>query len=130
MTRPAVDVDARAGPTMQSVILALALGAASAASCSDSESWHKNGNTAKDCAWVSQHMPQRCAVKGPDKVLASEACAESCGACSDSDATSASAPSVHVVTDELYQEALAIEDQTLSPFWTEWRGGLDRGWNA
>ena len=62
-------------------LLAPASAADSGSSCLDSTSWHKNGNTAKDCEWVSRHMPQRCTVRGPDKVLASEECAASCGSC-------------------------------------------------
>lgn len=36
--------------------------------------WHKNGETSKDCDWVSEFMPIRCAVKGFDKTTAFESC--------------------------------------------------------
>lgn len=60
---------------MQKVILSLALGLAAA---TDSTSWHKNGNTAKDCAWVAKMSSSRCTVKGEEKVLAATACPEAC----------------------------------------------------
>jgi len=47
----------------------------------DSASWHKKGNQEKDCAWVADFLPVRCAVKGLEGVLASDACALSCGTC-------------------------------------------------
>ena len=46
-------------------------------SCEDSKTWHKNGDPAKDCAWVSEWAP-RCNVKGADKSLASEHCTCAC----------------------------------------------------
>ena len=46
-------------------------------SCEDSETWHKNGDPAKDGAWVSEWAP-RCNVKGADKSLASEHCTCAC----------------------------------------------------
>ena len=54
-----------------------------AAHCSgDSPDWYKKGNTAKDCAWVAHHLPNRCAVKGWDKSTACDSCAETCaGSC-------------------------------------------------
>lgn len=45
--------------------------------CEDSTTWHKNGDPAKDCAWVSEWSP-RCSVKGADKSLASEHCTCAC----------------------------------------------------
>ena len=45
--------------------------------CEDSTTWHKNGDPAKDCAWVSEWAP-RCQVKGADKSLASEHCTCAC----------------------------------------------------
>ena len=45
--------------------------------CEDSETWHKNGDPAKDCAWVSEWSP-RCSVKGADKSLAAEHCTCAC----------------------------------------------------
>ena len=62
---------------MKSVIIALAL--TSASGCMDSASWHKKGNQEKDCAWVADFLPVRCAVKGLEGVLASDACASDFG---------------------------------------------------
>ena len=45
--------------------------------CEDSETWHKNGDESKDCAWVAEWAP-RCSVKGADKSLASEHCTCAC----------------------------------------------------
>ena len=45
----------------------------------DSASWHKKGNQEKDCAWVADFLPVRCAVKGLEGVLASDACASDFG---------------------------------------------------
>ena len=45
--------------------------------CEDSTTWHKNGDPAKDCAWVSEWSP-RCSVKGADKSLAMEHCTCAC----------------------------------------------------
>lgn len=42
-------------------------------SCTDSDSWYKNGNPAFDCTWVKAWAP-RCDAKGYDGTLASEAC--------------------------------------------------------
>ena len=70
---------------MKVLVLVLALHASDARQCEDSASWHKNGNTAKDCSWVSRFAPTRCSVKGENKVRASEACPatcdETCDAC-------------------------------------------------
>lgn len=43
----------------------------------DSTSWHKNGDSNKDCAWVAVH-DTRCLVKGWDKSLALDACPTAC----------------------------------------------------
>ena len=40
--------------------------------------WYKNGDPAKDCAWVANLPDPRCDVKGYDGSLASEACATAC----------------------------------------------------
>lgn len=36
----------------------------------DDETWYKNGDTSKTCAWVANFVPTRCNVKGFDKTLA------------------------------------------------------------
>jgi len=65
------------------IALALALVSVKAADdCMDSTTWHKNGEEAKDCNWVSKFAEKRCMVKGAvDKELASSACKKSCGGC-------------------------------------------------
>lgn len=45
-----------------------------AGDCVDSRSWHKNRNPSKDCSWVSQQAPTRCAVTGEDGSSAYESC--------------------------------------------------------
>ncbi|KAJ8612215.1 hypothetical protein CTAYLR_002908 [Chrysophaeum taylorii] len=53
--------------------------------CVDSSSWFKNGEPSKDCAWVAEFVPTRCAVKGEDQILADYACPASCdNTCDDS----------------------------------------------
>jgi len=53
--------------------------------CSDSESWYKNGEPSKDCAWVSAFAESRCNAKGQDRSFASYSCPGACGtACLDS----------------------------------------------
>ena len=50
--------------------------------CRDSDSWTKaNEAVRKDCAWVRESPAKRCLVKSADKLLAAEACPESCGVC-------------------------------------------------
>lgn len=39
--------------------------------------------------------------------------------------TTSGVPKVHVFTDELHQEGVDLSDQLVSPFWTEWRAGMD-----
>jgi len=48
--------------------------------CADSTTWYKNGSPEKGCAWVAAYT-DRCDAKGDNGVLASTACAESCGTC-------------------------------------------------
>jgi hypothetical protein len=48
--------------------------------CADDASWHKKGDTAKNCQWVSKLLPKRCDVLG-DKKTAKEACKNSCDSC-------------------------------------------------
>mmetsp|Transcript_8582 Transcript_8582/g.28119 ORF Transcript_8582/g.28119 Transcript_8582/m.28119 type:complete len:417 (-) Transcript_8582:203-1453(-) len=49
--------------------------------CADSEAWYKRADPSKDCEWVSELSTKRCDVKAEDKTLASEACIEACGQC-------------------------------------------------
>ena len=44
----------------------------------DAATWYKNGDTAKDCAWVSRLADPRCDVKGWDDTWAYEACLTAC----------------------------------------------------
>lgn len=46
--------------------------------CPDSPSWHKASEPSKNCAWVSQHTPQRCDTKGQDRSYASYSCPTAC----------------------------------------------------
>jgi hypothetical protein len=71
---------------MSRLLIALALTAPAAYAadeCMDSMTWHKNGDEAKDCKWVSMFAEKRCLVKGAvNKELASSACKKSCNMCS------------------------------------------------
>jgi len=52
--------------------------------CFDSATWHKRGDTSKDCEWVSTHSP-RCGVRGEDGTMAHYSCPAACGtSCDDS----------------------------------------------
>ncbi|KAJ8608080.1 hypothetical protein CTAYLR_009628 [Chrysophaeum taylorii] len=52
--------------------------------CSDSTSWHKMGETSKDCMWVAAYSEGRCDAKGVDRSLASYSCPAACGSeCND-----------------------------------------------
>lgn len=55
-------------------------------SCVDSVTWHKVGDSSKDCTWVSEFTPKRCDARGFDdsgaKVDAAVACPAACGTCS------------------------------------------------
>ena len=42
--------------------------------------WHKKGDEAKNCQWVSELLPTRCDVHGDDKT-AQEACRKTCDTC-------------------------------------------------
>ena len=44
----------------------------------DDATWHKLGDSSKDCDWVANYLPKRCAVRGEGKVTACEACATAC----------------------------------------------------
>ena len=55
----------------------------------DSETWHKNGEEAKDCAWAAGYYYNRASVIGEDGTLAYESCPEATrrcfyGTCADS----------------------------------------------
>ena len=78
------------------LVLACALGLASAASSSsssggggdcDNYAWYKKGNPSKDCDWVARYTEKRCSVKGyiegdaDTKVTAEEGCPGACGYC-------------------------------------------------
>jgi hypothetical protein len=47
-------------------------------SCDDPEptGWSKKREPSKDCEWASEHLPQRCTVKGADGTLAKDSCPE------------------------------------------------------
>jgi len=53
------------------------------ADCIDDVAWTKKGGTAKNCQWVSEDLPTRCAVKG-DAQTAQAACKKSCDSCVES----------------------------------------------
>ncbi|KAJ8613007.1 hypothetical protein CTAYLR_004045 [Chrysophaeum taylorii] len=61
------------------LLLAIVIAAVNAV---DSESWFKNGEPSKNCAWVSEYVPIRCDVKGEDATLAMDACEDSCAGAS------------------------------------------------
>ncbi|KAJ1452618.1 hypothetical protein M885DRAFT_568405 [Pelagophyceae sp. CCMP2097] len=44
----------------------------------DSASWHKRGDTSKDCAWVAAYAEKRCRVKDKGGVEAGDACMAAC----------------------------------------------------
>ena len=46
--------------------------------CSDSKTWHKNGEAEKTCAWVSSAPDKRCDVRGADGTVAQDACPDAC----------------------------------------------------
>ncbi|KAJ8599767.1 hypothetical protein CTAYLR_003414 [Chrysophaeum taylorii] len=46
--------------------------------CENSTSWYKLGDTSKDCAWVAEFVPTRCAVKSENQILAEYACPAAC----------------------------------------------------
>ena len=48
--------------------------------CADDATWHKKGDEAKNCQWVSELLPTRCEVHG-DSQTAQEACKKSCDSC-------------------------------------------------
>ena len=52
--------------------------AACGTTCGDSSSWYKRGDPTKTCQWVASWPDARCLVKGEDKVLAADACVDSC----------------------------------------------------
>eukprot|EP00633_Aureoumbra_lagunensis_P007338 CAMPEP_0197322888 /NCGR_PEP_ID=MMETSP0891-20130614/70176_1 /TAXON_ID=44058 ORGANISM="Aureoumbra lagunensis, Strain CCMP1510" /NCGR_SAMPLE_ID=MMETSP0891 /ASSEMBLY_ACC=CAM_ASM_000534 /LENGTH=1392 /DNA_ID=CAMNT_0042815401 /DNA_START=114 /DNA_END=4293 /DNA_ORIENTATION=- len=47
--------------------------------CQNDPTWYKNGDSLKDCVWVSAFLPNRCEVRGADGREASEACFNACG---------------------------------------------------
>ncbi|MEM1009902.1 MAG: DUF1566 domain-containing protein, partial [Myxococcota bacterium] len=49
--------------------------------CQDDDSWHHINKEKRDCAWVRQRTERRCSFKSTEGVLASDACALSCGTC-------------------------------------------------
>ena len=50
--------------------------------CVDDANWVKNGDEPwKDCAWVAEFIPTRCAVRGADGRDAREACPKACEEC-------------------------------------------------
>ena len=50
--------------------------------CVDDPNWVKNGDEPwKDCAWVAEFIPTRCAVRGADGRDAREACPLACEEC-------------------------------------------------
>ncbi|KAJ8601224.1 hypothetical protein CTAYLR_003220 [Chrysophaeum taylorii] len=53
--------------------------------CTNDDTWHKAGDTAKDCDWatsrVSSFVPKRCLVKGEDDRWGFEGCSVACGTC-------------------------------------------------
>ncbi|KAJ8613779.1 hypothetical protein CTAYLR_008857, partial [Chrysophaeum taylorii] len=49
--------------------------------CSDSTDWHKVDEVDKDCRWVGEQVPARCAVKGHDDTWAFQSCPVTCEAC-------------------------------------------------
>ena len=48
--------------------------------CADDATWHKKGDEAKNCQWVSELLPTRCDVHGDDET-AQEACRKTCDTC-------------------------------------------------
>ena len=47
---------------------------------SDSESWFKNEQPSRTCAWVAERPEQRCLTKGEGAIYAFEQCQLTCGA--------------------------------------------------
>jgi hypothetical protein len=70
-----------AAPSDKKAVDDAAVEVPSAAPCADDASWHKKGDTKKNCQWVSEHLPKRCDVVGRDKKTAKEACKKSCDSC-------------------------------------------------
>jgi len=71
-------------PTRRLVLAACAWAAVLAQdqTCVDDPAWVKNGDEPwKDCAWVAEFIPTRCAVRGADGRDAREACPLACEEC-------------------------------------------------
>ena len=71
-------------PMTRRLVLACAWAAVLAQdqTCVDDPNWVKNGDEPwKDCAWVAEFIPTRCAVRGADGRDAREACPRACEEC-------------------------------------------------
>lgn len=56
--------------------------AAGGETCGDSSTWHKNGDSTKNCDWVAEKPDTRCAVKGDiGSTFGFEECSSACGSC-------------------------------------------------